>query len=278
MSRPLPTTGAKPAPGPASALADLPGVAESVAAARAACEDLRWHPALRRRMAECRVEATVWSAWASADLEGAGITPEAVRAATAGIDALPADAVGLVARGVVRAVAVAERLSTHGARELRRAPRQALAGLHLAAAGGIVADGDLGRPRPGAQAAAARARLEALITLLADPVPTLIVGALGYAELACAEPFSSSNAVIGRALMRTVLVGGGLDPTGVAVPDLAWAGDPETHRAALAGYATGGTDGVAAWLRHVGESVAAGAGHGRRIADAVLAGRLPRLA
>jgi hypothetical protein len=261
-----------------AALAELPGVGEAVAAARAACEELRWHRALRRRMPECRVEATVWSAWASADLEGAGVTPDAVRAATAGIDALPGDAVGLLARGVVRAVAVAERLSAHGARELRRAPRQALAGLHLAAAGGIVAPDDLGRPRPGPQAAAARDRLEALLRLLTDPVPTLVVGAIGYAELACAEPFVSSNAVVGRALLRTVLVGGGLDPTGVAVPEIGWAGDPLAHRAALAGYADGGSGGVAAWLRHVGEAVVTGAGHGGRIADAVLAGRLPRLA
>jgi hypothetical protein len=109
-------------------------------------------------------------------------------------------------------------------------------------------------------------------------VPTLVVGAIGYAELACAEPFVSSNAVVGRALLRTVLVGGGLDPTGVAVPEIGWAGDPLAHRAALAGYADGGSGGVAAWLRHVGEAVVTGAGHGGRIADAVLAGRLPRLA
>ena len=37
----------------------LPGVADGIAAAREACTHLRWHPALRRRTEEARVEATI---------------------------------------------------------------------------------------------------------------------------------------------------------------------------------------------------------------------------
>jgi len=43
----------------------------------------------------------------------------------------------------------------------------------------------------------------------------------------------------------------------------------------LAGYATGGVDGVRGWLALFSQAVVDGARRGRRVCDAVLAGRLP---
>ncbi|MGL5816001.1 MAG: hypothetical protein ACRCYR_00450, partial [Phycicoccus sp.] len=51
--------------------AALPGVAGQVDAARSACAQLRWHPALRRRVPEAAAESLVRGAVASAGLEGA---------------------------------------------------------------------------------------------------------------------------------------------------------------------------------------------------------------
>ncbi|MFS0705943.1 hypothetical protein AB6N23_15640, partial [Cellulomonas sp. 179-A 9B4 NHS] len=58
---------------PLAALAAVPAVAEAVAAARAACEELRWHEAFRRRSREVRAEAGLRAAAASAALDGAPV-------------------------------------------------------------------------------------------------------------------------------------------------------------------------------------------------------------
>ena len=80
-----------PGADPLLALAGLPGVPEQVAAARAACEELRWHPAMRRRSAECRAEAAVWAARSSAALEGARLPVAVVRDGVRGAVALPSE-------------------------------------------------------------------------------------------------------------------------------------------------------------------------------------------
>lgn len=72
-----------------------------------------------------------------------------------------------------------------------------------------------------------------------------------------------------------MLIGRGLDPTGVAVWEAALLDAGPGHPAALAGYATGTSDGVAGWIRFFAAMVEAGADEGRAICDAVLAGRLP---
>ncbi|HEY8721218.1 MAG TPA: cell filamentation protein Fic, partial [Pengzhenrongella sp.] len=69
---------------PLAPLAELPGVADAVARARAACEELRWHEAFRRRWREVRAEATVRSARASAALEGARVPVDVLRDAARG--------------------------------------------------------------------------------------------------------------------------------------------------------------------------------------------------
>jgi len=279
---------------PVQALAGLPGVGEQVVAARAACDELRWHPAMRRRAAECRVEAGVWVARCSAALEGARLPVPVVRDAVRGAVLLPSDAVGSVVMGAVRAAAEADRLGGHGARSVTLSPWQALVRLHVATASHVLDESAVGRPRvgdevpldggvstaAGAQACAAAdlgSRLEGLSALLSRttgaPVPVL--AAVVEAELLVLQPFLAGNGVVARALSRALVVGRGVDPTGVAVPEAALLADPPGHARALSGYASGTADGVAHWLRFRCRALAIGATQGVVIADAVLAGRTP---
>lgn len=277
---------------PLVVLAGLPGVAADVEAARQACEKLRWHPAMRRRSAECRTEATVWAARGSAALEGARLPVTLVRDAVMGVRELPDDAAGRVVAGATRAVAEAERLSRDGGRLVRDSPRQSLVRLHVAAVGGLLPDDQVGRPRTGDEPAKgvdlalphavppaeAAERLDALLALLATPTraPVLVLAAIASAEILCAAPFVDGNGVVARALQRALVVGRGLDPMGSVVPESGLLADASRYAEALHGYASGGRDGVAGWLRFTASTVVAGAADGTVIADAVLAGRLPR--
>ncbi len=256
---------------PAAQLADQAEVAAAVGQAREACERLRWHPAMRRRSAQVRAESTVWQAWASARMEGARLPVEVVRAASVGARSLPDDPVGRVVTGAVRAGAEAELLSHAGGRRLSSAPRQAVARLHLVAAEGLAAAGELGRPRADPEAAA---RLNLVVDLLASSsAPALVVAAIVQAELSSAEPFVTSNAIVARALARAIMVGRGLDPMGAVVPELAYLDDLPGYQAALGGYASGRLPGVVNWLRYVASAVVAGAERGTKLADSVLAGK-----
>jgi len=266
-------------------LAALPGVAESVAAAREACTALRWHPALRRRAAEAAAEATVRAARASAVLEGAELPEELVRDQLRGVRPLPRDAVGATVAGALRATVEAGRLGE----VTRRSPAQALARLHTAAAAGLVPDDALGRPRgpgelpsdlggagrPAPPAPELSARLEALAELLSagGEVPALVLAAVAHGEVLVLRPFVAGSGVVARALFRAVVVDRGLDPTGVAVPEAAYARSG-LYATALLGYAAGTADGVAGWLRYCADAVTDGAADGVAVADAVLAGRL----
>lgn len=300
----------RPAPraDPLAALSSLPAVVEAVEAARQACTELRWHPALRRRTAEVRTEACVRAAAASAEVDGVRLPLAQVRAmVAASSDGRPAvvDPVEAAVRGALRAT-----LDVHQAsRTLSRAPAQTLARLHTLAAGDLVgpsaaasaapsaapsaaasaapsaapsaaawapgrpaAGGDtIGRPVP-----AAAPRVEGLLRLLAGgtDAPALVLAALADAELTTTGAFVPAGGVVARALARAVVVGGGLDPHGVVVPERHALADTAGRQAALAGYATGSPDGVQAWVVWWGEAVVAGAQQGRRVADEVMAGRL----
>ena len=273
------------------ALAELPGVPDRIAAAREACERLRWHEALRRRIPEASAESRVRGAQASAALEGATVPLDLVRDVMRGAAQWPLepDPVERVARGVVQATAESEHVRSLVA----TAPLQALARLHVAAASGLVDDSRLGRPRvdgetcdelvdlgPAPSAAALRARLDGLVELLAAgsrgaQVPALVVAAVVHAEVATARPFVRGNAVVARAMERAVVQALGLDPTGVAVIEAGHAaqGGP-AYLGALAAYGTGTREGVALWLEHCAAAVVAGAEQGEQVCDAVRAGRL----
>ena len=273
------------------ALAELPGVPERIADARAACERLRWHEALRRRIPEASAESRVRGAQASAALEGATVPVELVRDVMRGAARWPLtpDPVEQVARGVVQATAESEHVRSLVA----ASPLQALARLHVAAASGLVDDGQLGRPRvegeaceelvdlgPAPSAQALRARLDGLVDLLSAgsrgaQVPALVVAAVVHAEVATARPFVRGNGVVARAMERAVVQALGLDPTGVAVTEAGHAaqGGP-AYLGALAAYGTGTREGVGLWLEHCAAALVAAAEQGEQVCDAVRAGRL----
>lgn len=276
-------------PDPLAALATLPGVPDGVERSRRACEELRWHPALRRLTPQCRAEAVVRAAHASAALDGARLPLDVVRDVSRGAVAAPDDVAGRVVLGAVRALARAEQLAGAGERGLAAAPAQALAGLHVAAAAGLLPDADLGRPRRVGEPAldvpagadvpasdALAARLDALAAALAAPTsaPALVVAAVAHAEVLSARPFVAGNAVVARALARVVVVGRGLDPTGVAVPEAGHLADVDAYGAALAAYRSGSAAGVAAWVVHCADALVAGVREGQAVAGSVLSGRL----
>jgi len=286
-------SGSSAASGPLAALAADPEVAAGLDAVRRATADLRRHPVLRRQAAEASAEATVHAARASAALSGARWPLSDVRRAVRGVATYPADAAGQTVHGAVRALAALDRLAT----TWPRAPLQALASLHVAAAAGLVGDEALGRPRavgeepgdgqdllnaagavvPAPDGAALSARLDSLVQLLTagNSASGLLVAALAHAEVAVVRPFRAGNAVVARALCRAVLAGRGIDPAAVVLWEEALLAVGPAYPLGLAGYATGGMDGVRGWLALFSRAVVDGAQRGRQVCDAVLAGRLP---
>jgi Fic family protein len=269
-------------------LASIAGVDESVEAAREACTRLRWHEALRRRIPEAAAESRVRGAWASAELDGARSTTELVRDVMRGARSWPdeLDPVERVLRGAVSATAETEHIGPL----VTTAPLQALARLHVAAAADLLPADQLGRPRVGNETSGeftdlgpppaadqVAARLEALVRILMQhgEIPTVLVAAVVHAEIAALRPFVRGNGLVARAMERAIVQACGLDPTGVAVPEVGHRsqGGP-AYLGALTAYATGSRQGVGLWLTHCADSIASGAAEGARIADAVLAGRL----
>ncbi len=298
-SVPPPSTPAGPPPGPddldrraaaLAALVSLPGVADAAEAAREACTRLRFEEALRRRIPEAAGESRIRGARASAALDGADLPLHRVRGLVTGALAWPEgpDPVEQALRGAVRATAETE----HVAGIVLRNPARALARLHVAAAADQLPADQVGRPRragetvrelvdlgPAPAAGAVGERLTglaALLGLLGRPgVPALVILALGHAEIATVRPFVRGNAVVARAFERALLQASGLDPTGVAVPEVGHlAGGTAAYVGALAAYGTGSAQGVALWLRHCGDAVVAGAAEGVRVCAAVRTGRL----
>jgi hypothetical protein len=269
-------------------LVDLPEVRSEVDRARDACTALRWHAALRRHGAQAAAESRVRGARASALLDGADLPIDEVRDLVRGATDWPAsaDPVMRTVRAAVQATVEAEHVRSF----LMRTPLQALARLHVAAGAPLLAGEQVGRPRqaeetpaelvevaPPAPAGEVAARLSAIsrLVLLGDQVPGVVLAGLVHADLAVSRPFAGGNALVARAAERAILQESGVDPTGVAVPEVGH------HRrgsvgyvTALQAYASGEPDGVAYWLRHCAGAVADGAQEGVRIADAVLAGRL----
>jgi hypothetical protein len=255
-------------------LTGLPGVADGVRAAREACDELRFHRAMRRRRTEAAAEAGVRAARASAALAGARYPTHLVRDVARGAASFPDDAAGVTALGAVRALAQVDRLGPGW----QRSPAQALARLHVAAAAGVVPDEALGRPRrpgepagdgadlldrtghevPAPDGAELAARLDGLAELLDAPAsaPALLVAALAHAEIVVARPFVAGNAVV---VWEAALLG-----IGPAYP------------LGLARYAGATPDGVGHWIRLFAQAVVDGAVEGRAVCDAVVAGRLPR--
>jgi hypothetical protein len=96
-----------------------------------------------------------------------------------------------------------------------------------------------------------------------------------HAEIAVVRPCVRGNGLVARAVERAVVQATGLDPTGVAGPEVGHRrGGLAPYVGALAAYATGSPEGVALWLRHTADAVVAGAEEGMRVCAAVRVGRL----
>lgn len=228
---------------PWGAAAALEGVGSAAAAARDGIDALLRDRGLRRTDPALTAESLLRGACASAALDGSSSTVEDVR--NGRTDEVAASA----ARVSAHLLALLPVVS--------RAPLQALARLHaLAAPAGT--DPDLrGRPR---DAEAAR-RLAALARRLTTPTsaPALVVAALVHAELATATPFGSADGLVARAAERLVLVGRGVDPTSLTVPEAGHLRLRREYVSNLRAYASATPTGVQAWLLYAAEAFTAGA-------------------
>src|SRR5450631_4123825 len=215
-------------------LSALPGVAEATAAARRACTQLRWHEALRRRIPAAAAESRVRGARASAALDGAEMDLDLVRDLMRGATPWPQSPGPLEATLQAAVQATAE--SEHIRALVVTAPSQALARVHAAAAGHLLPQSQVGRPRQGAEMslefsdlgpspdeAVVRERLSGIVELLlcARDGSAVVVAALVHAEIATVRPFVRGNGLVARAMERAVIQASGMDPTGVAVVELA---------------------------------------------------------
>ena len=146
-----------------------------------------------------------------------------------------------------------------------RAPGQALAHLHARAAADLAPQDALGRP----VTPEAASRLEGLTQLLETPTsaPALVTAAVAHGEVLASDAFGEASGVVARLVSRCVLIGRGLDPLAVSVPEEGHVRlGRETYAEALAAYRTGTTAGVTHWLAHCAEAVAVGGAVGREVA------------
>lgn len=223
---------------PLAPLLDLPGVSAAVEETREAVAKAHRHPTNRRGWPASAAEASVRAARASAALDGA----------RAELPALPAD--GLVSEPVLAgALRVAEELG----RLLpvwRNAPLQALARLHVLAAADLVEDADaLGRPRavPGLAS-----RLDTLAGLVCGgtSVPAPVLVAVVHGELLAVAPFGTADGVVARAAARLTALASGLDPKGLAVPEVGHLRRSGEYHSAASAFSAGTREGLGRWLLH----------------------------
>ncbi|GAA4863019.1 oxidoreductase [Saccharopolyspora cebuensis] len=243
-----------------SPLLELPGVADAVAAARAAIDEVHRHPANRRGWPATAAEASVRAARASAAVAGGATEiPETGEVSDPQL------------AGSLRAAeALGALLPTW-----QRAPRQALARLHVLAAADLVDDEEaLGRPRTDPELAQ---RLDVLAGIIADPDPQVrgpgpVLAAVVHGELLALAPFGTADGVVARAAARLSVIGSGLDPKGLVVPEVAYFRRQPEYVAAAAGYADGDPDRLAEWIAYCCRALEAGAREATSIADAVQEG------
>ncbi|WP_018683890.1 hypothetical protein [Actinokineospora enzanensis] len=237
---------------PLAPLLDLPGVADAVTAARDAIADVHRHPTNRRGWPTTAAEASVRAARASAVLDGG-----AAEIPDSGEVSDP------VLTGALRvAEALGPLLPTW-----ERAPLQALAKLHVLAAADLAPNESLGRPRSGL---GVTSRLDLLAGLVAGgtSVPGPVLAAVVHGELLALAPFGTADGVIARAAARLTLIGTGLDPKGLGVPEVAFLRDPGGYRQAALAFALGEPDGITDWIIRTCAAITAGAREATGIADA----------
>jgi hypothetical protein len=268
---------------PLAVLGSLSGVPESVASVRQAVDAVYGHRVMRRRSNEVTSEMALRGARGSAALAAADWPLEEVRRRS-----------DFSADEEARTVGAALRLTAEAGQLLsvwRHCPVQALARLHLVAAGGAVPEDTVGRPRlagekpddpvlgqtglalPDADEVAARLDGLARMLLTGTEAPALVIAAVVHGELLALRPFGWCNGPVARAAQRIVLVGSGLDPKSICPAEV---GHAELGRAEylkrLEGYVSGTPEGVAAWIGHCGEAVGLGVRESVAVCEALQRG------
>ncbi|MEU4677570.1 oxidoreductase [Micromonospora sp. NPDC023737] len=242
---------------PLAPLLELADVAPAAQQARERFDEALGHRALRRHGGQVAAEVSLRSAVASAALEGYTYDREAVRAGTV---------TDPVLQGALR---VAGALP--GLIELwPKAPRQALARLHVLAARDVVPEPELGRPIADPVVGA---RLDNLAALVAGGtrVSPLVLAAVVHGELLALRPFAGPSGVVARGAARLVLLASGTDPRGLLPVDVGHHEREPEYVGAAGAFATGTPDGLRSWLRHYMSAVEVGAAELTRIGDEVLA-------
>lgn len=252
-------------PDPLADLLQLPGVGESVDAARASIDRVLWDRSVAANRGEVIAQSALRGAWANAWFDGAECGLAQLRDGSA-LDGSPIGRVLTGTLGLYRGLP--ELVGVIGT-----APAQALARMHAIVARGFVADGELGRPRvagpaqdplrlgPAPDPGEVAERLAGLRDLLRDSTaPGVIVAAVAHAEVATLRPFGWGSGLLARALLRLVLAQRGVDPQMLTSPELGLraAGRPAYVRA-LRGYASGTPDGVGGLVSLVAGAVVVGA-------------------
>jgi hypothetical protein len=228
---------------PFAVVAALEGVPSAVRAARDAVDAVLRDRGHRPVGPDVTAESLLRGAIASAELEGSRSTAADVRAGAG--DPIAAAAVRLSAGllGVLPA--------------WQSAPLQGLARLHAIAAAGTVDEAELGRPVDSGGAD----RLATLARSLSVPTqaPGMVVASVVHAEVFTADAFASHNGLVARAAERLVLVGSGVDPASVTIPEAGHLASRAAYVAALRSYRGEGRDGVHRWLLQAIRAYAAGA-------------------
>ncbi|QDQ12843.1 oxidoreductase [Streptomyces spectabilis] len=269
-------------PDPLAPLGALPGVPEAVDSVRKAVDRVYGHRVMRRRSNEITSEAALRGARGSAVLSGAEWALEEVRRRSD----FSGDAEARVVGAALRLTAEAGQLLSIW----RQSPLRVLARLHLVAAAD--SDAAAGRPRlagepvdepldglssapalPDAEEVAGRLEGLSRIVVAGSSAPALVLASVVHGELAVLRPFGSHNGLVARAAERIVLVGSGLDPKSVCPAE---AGHAELGRdayaTALAGYASGTAEGLAAWIAHCGKAVELGVRESTAVCEALQRG------
>lgn len=242
---------------PLAPLLALADIAPAVERARARFDEALGHRALRRHGGQVAAEVSLRCAVASAALEGYASEREAVRSGTV---------TEPVIQGALRVAGALPGLS-----ELwPKAPRQALAKLHVLAARDVVTEAGLGRPVADPVVAA---RLDGLAGLAAGgtKVSPLVLAAVVHGELLNLRPFAGPSGVVARGAARLVLLSSGVDPRGLLAVDVGHHEREPEYVGSAGAFATGTPDGLRSWLRHYLAAVEVGADQLTRIGDEVLA-------
>jgi Fic family protein len=296
---------------PLAPLAELPGVPEAVAEVRRAVDRLYGHRVMRRRAPEVTSEAALRGARASAALQGADWPLEEVRRRTDFSGDEQARTVGGSLRlsveagqllGVWRTSPLQVLARLHllavgdgaegvgvgvGVGRPRRPgePAGELFPRELAATETPVVPGESVELPPAPPSEEAAARLDQLAGLLAaradrgaagpaaEAAPALVVAAVVHGELMVLRPFGSANGLVARAAQRIALIAEGLDPKAICPAEVGLAElGTDAYRSALAGYASGTPQGMAAWIAHCAQALRLGVRESTAVCEAMQRG------